>query len=149
MIPPMSDTAPLIRENTGAHDGAVIGHTRISPCWTSDSWSTAVMTRAGPSATPGAAANPWSSFDSTSPSPPSNSRSHVFTVSVVMPHSMTVNGSFTASGGVPSAGGGCHLRRAWMIRLRSATSAGQWARPRAGVWVAHSASRSYRASYTS
>ena len=46
-------------------------------------------------------------------------------MSVVMPHSITVAASVTASGGLPSAGGGAHARSFSMIRLRSAISSCQ------------------------
>jgi hypothetical protein len=58
IIPPMSVTVAPIFEKIGAHDGAVSGATRISPSCTSPIWSADWMTRAGPSATPGEAANP-------------------------------------------------------------------------------------------
>ena len=99
MIPPTSETVAAIRANTGAHDGDVAGHTSTSPGCTEPSSPTCVTTRTGPSTTPGDPPVPRSTL------PPSSSAvSHSPTVEVVMPQSITVNGSLTSAGGGPSAG---------------------------------------------
>jgi DNA-binding GntR family transcriptional regulator len=85
-----------------------------------DSLWNVVITRAGPSATPCEAAIPRSSLAA-----PESPSSHIFTVAVVTPNSITVNGSVISRGATPSAGGGDHCRSTSMIRLRSAISAGQ------------------------
>ena len=55
------------------------------------------------------------------------------TLSVVMPHSMMVNGSVITSGGAFSAGcGGCVASAAMIFRRRS-ISGGQWMGPMASV----------------
>src|SRR4051794_38396816 len=98
IIPPTSVTVALILPKTGAHDGAVSGATRISPSSISPISSADEITRAGPSTSPGDAANP----ERTPSSLPSPAVSHALTESDVMPQSMTVNGSVTTSGGTPS-----------------------------------------------
>src|SRR3972149_4380829 len=124
-MPPTSVTAALIREKIGPQLGAVIGQTRISPSSTSSRSAALVMTRAEPSTAPGEAANPFNP-----PSPPPN---QVLMLSLVMPHSMMVNGSVTTSGGTPSAGGGDHWRSALTMALRRLISRGQYLGPRAEV----------------
>ena len=107
MMPPTSDTVAAIRANTGAHDGEVAGQTSTSPGCTSVSSDTCVTTRTGPSTTPGEPPVPRSVLPS-----PSSLVSHSPTVDVVMPHSITVNGSLTSVGGGPSAGAGSQARSA-------------------------------------
>src|SRR4029453_8179278 len=58
VTPPTSVTVAPILPKMGAQLGAVRGATRISPAWISPIWSAEKITRAGPSATPGAAAKP-------------------------------------------------------------------------------------------
>ena len=121
IMPPMSVTVAAILPKIGPQDGAVTGATRISPCWTSESWAASVTTRAGPSTTPGEAAMPRRPPPSTaSPSP-----SHCCTCSVVMPQSMRVNGSVIEAGGVLSAGAGRAVLSASMIFRRRSISWGQ------------------------
>ena len=107
MIPPTSDTVAAIRANTGAQDGEVAGQTSTSPGCTEPSSDTWVTTRTGPSTTPGEPPVPRSVLPS-----PSSLVSHSPTVEVVMPQSITVNGSLTSAGGGPSAGTGSHARSA-------------------------------------
>ncbi len=90
---------PLIRENTGAQLGAVIGQTRISPVRTSSSCSTDVITRAGPSADAGRGGEAAQLAVAVVVAVPPCAPSHCSTMSVVMPHSITVAASVTASGG--------------------------------------------------
>src|SRR5688572_22460839 len=104
MIPPTSETVAATRPNTGAHDGDVAGQTRMSPGSIDGSSEGWVMTRTGPSTTPGEPAVPRSTPSSES------ERSHSATVDVVIPQSITVNGSSIVVGGGPSAGGGSHAR---------------------------------------
>ena len=111
IMPPMSVTHAVILGNTGAQLGAVIGATRISPSSRSPTSSGENTSRATPSATPGEAAMPVMA-PSSSPVP-----SHDATDSLVMPHSMIVNGSVITSGGSPSALGACQADSlAWMSR---------------------------------
>src|SRR5258705_9271388 len=91
------------------------------------------MTRAGPSTLPGEAANP----DSEPSADPSDERSQLATLSEVMPHSMTVNGSVTTSGGRPRAGGALHPRSASRIPLRRAISGPQYLPPRGSTPTDH------------
>ena len=58
MTPPTSETVALIVPNTGAHAGAVAGHTRISPSLTWSISSALSTTRARPSTIPADAATP-------------------------------------------------------------------------------------------
>src|ERR1022692_3015105 len=114
IIPPTSVTVATILPKMGAQLGAVSGAIRTSPGRTSPIWSAPKMTRAGPSATTGDAPKP-----ETEPSAPSSdARSQPATLSEVIPHSMTVNGSVTTSGGTPSAGGALHSRSAARMALR-------------------------------
>src|SRR6516162_6251543 len=127
MIPPTSVTVAAIVPNTGAQLGAVSGATRISPSRSSPIPAADKTTRAGPSATPGEAAKP------VSPPPALLAPAHRRTASVVIPHSMAVNGSVTTSGGVPRAGGGDQARSESMMTRRRVISAGQYRGPLAGA----------------
>src|SRR5690606_37913641 len=61
MTPPTSVMQALILAKAGAHDGEVVGATRISPSTRSRISSALRHTRAVPSMTPGLAAKPLSS----------------------------------------------------------------------------------------
>src|SRR5271157_1728785 len=106
----MSVTAAFIFVKTGAHDGFVDGQTIISPGLTSTISLASLSTLAGPSTTPADDPNPFISFaDKSAPF------SHSSTLPLVIPHSMTVNGSDTSSGGIPSPGTGTHFLAASSI----------------------------------
>ena len=123
IIPPMSVTQAWILGNTGAQLGAVIGATRISPCSSSPTSSGLNTSRAVPSTVPGDAAMPVTACSESSSEP-----SQLATESLVMPHSMMVNGSVITSGGSPSALGGCHSdSRAWISRRRRIRGPHTWA----------------------
>ena len=121
IMPPMSVTVALILPKIGPHDGAVTGATKISPCWIWERSSASMITRARPSTRPGEAAMPLSTPSSASSSLPSQD----WTCSVVMPHSMRVNGSVMVCGGVFSAGAGRAVFSAVTIFLRRSISSGQ------------------------
>ena len=102
VIPPMSVTAALILENTGAQAGLVFGTTMMSSCSKVTISSSSLSTRALPSTQPADDANPFSSFRS--PDLVDAPSSQSWTRSVVTPQSMTVNGSATTSGGTHENG---------------------------------------------
>ena len=66
-----------------------------------------------------------------------------------MPQSITTIGSFTASGIVPSAGGGVHSPSRSSSSRRRATIGGQWCGPSGGPPVAQVSDSSSSASMTS
>src|SRR5210317_1060954 len=99
----MSVTAALMLVKTGAHDGLVDGHTRTSPGCSLVMSLSILRTRAGPSTTPAEDAKPLIS-ETSAPAVASTPLSHSLTLSVVIPHSIMVNGSATSSGGTPRAG---------------------------------------------
>ena len=104
MTPPTSDTVAAIRENTGDHAGDVAGQTSTSPSSTrSSSCDGADDARRAldDAGRPGLAAQRVAVAVRPLSSQP-------WTMSVVIPHSITVNGSLTSVGGMPSAGGASH-----------------------------------------
>ena len=128
IIPPMSVTTAAIRPNTGPHDGAVIGATRISPSWIAETWSARRHhTRACPR--PLRARPPCRSARPSVSSP----TSHCPTRSVVMPHSMIVNGSVIDLGRLVHAPAAAARSQRRHDLPRRAISAGQWTGPRLGA----------------
>src|SRR4030042_3652317 len=122
--PPISVTAAFILVNTGAHEGFVLGATKISPGCSLTTSSINLSTRAGPSTIPADDAKPLSSVMSLAATDvPFN---HSATLSVVIPHSITVKGSETSSGGTPSPGTGAHFRAASSIFSRFSALAIQY-----------------------
>ena len=144
ITPPTSVTQAPILAKAGAHEGEVVGATRISP---SCSWPTSATvrhTRALPSTMPGLPAKPLSSLIC-SGSLISSTAAQSASDLLVTPQSTMVKGSWINSGAVPMAGGGAHCWNLAITPLRHSISFGQVTRPRGGTPVAQAVTTSHSA----
>ena len=144
ITPPTSVMQAPILANAGAHEGEVVGATRISPSSNSPTSATVRHTRALPSRMPGLPAKPLSSV-MLSGSLTSCTAAQSASDLLVTPHSTMVNGSWMTSGAVPMAGGAFHSLNFCITPLRQTISFGQVLVPRGVTPVAHAVTMSHSA----
>src|SRR5664280_824698 len=129
ITPPTSVTQAPILANAGAHDGEVVGATRISPSSSCPTSLTVLHTRALPSMMPGLPAKPFNSV-MVSGSFTSCTAAQSASDLLVTPQSTMVKGSLITSGAMPMAGGALHSLNFCITPLRQRISFGQVLVPR-------------------